>query len=407
MNKPEDFFSNVFSKGHLLVKESPLKIQKGKKKLIIGIPKEVHFQENRVALVPSSVHNLILHGHNVIIEEGAGEKSLFKDNDYSEAGAEITKSKKRVFESDIILKISPPTIEETDLFLNGQVLISPLQFPTTTKEYLQKLIDKRIIAIAMEHMQAEDKSFPVVKIMSEITGTVAILTAAEYLTDSELGKRVLLGGISGVPPAKVVVLGAGMVGEHAVKTALSLGASVRVFDDDIYKLMQLKSRIGRHLHTSTLDPAYLQYQLLSADVLITAIHSDTGRVPMVITEDMVMKMKKGSVIIDVSIDQGGCVETSKITNHDDPIFLKHDVIHYCVPNIPSKVSRTASIAFSNILTPLLLKTGLMNSFESLFYNNEGLMKGVYVYKGNLTNEFLAKNFEMKYSSLELLLTAGL
>ena len=407
MGNSEGIFSSVFSKEHLLVKESPLKIKKGKKKLIIGIPKEVQYQENRIALIPNSVHNLILHGHEVIIESGAGEKSFYSDNDFSEAGAEITLSKKRVFESDIILKICPPTMEELDMFTSGQVLISPLQLPTTSKEYLDKLLNKRVIAIAMEYMQAEDSSFPIVKIMGEITGTVAILTAAEYLSDPKLGKRVLLGGISGVPPAKVVILGAGNVGEYATKTALSLGASVRIFDDDIYKLMQLKSRIGRHLHTSTFDPVYLQYQLLSADVLITALHSDTGRVPVVVTEDMVIKMKKGSVIIDISIDQGGSVETSKITTHENPIFVKHDVIHYCVPNIPSKVSRTASNAISNILTPLLLKTGAMNSFESLFYDNIGLMNGVYTYKGNLTNEFLANYFKIKYTSLDLLLTAGL
>ncbi len=407
MSKPENFFSSVFPKAHLLVKESPLKIPSGSRKLVIGIPKETLYQENRVPLVPSSVHNLSLHGHQVIIESGAGEKSFYSDNEYSEAGAEITESKKRVFECDIVLKVVPPTIDELEFFHSGQVLVSPLQFPVTTKEYLQKLMQKRIIAIAMEYMQAEDKSFPLVKIMSEITGTVAVLTAAEYLSDPKLGKRVLLGSISGVPPVKVVVLGAGMVGEHAVKTALSLGASVRVFDDDIYRIMQLKSRVGRHLHTSIMDPVYLQYQLLSADVVITAIHSDTGIVPVVITEDMVMKMKSGAVIIDVSIDQGGCVETSKVTTHDDPIFIKHDVIHYCVPNIPSKVSRTASIAFSNILTPLILKSGLLNSFESLLYNNPGLLNGVYTYKGNVTNEFLAKYFDLKFTSLDLLLSAGL
>ncbi|HHH52972.1 MAG TPA: alanine dehydrogenase [Bacteroidetes bacterium] len=407
MSNPENFFSSVFPKGHLLVKESPLKIPTGSNELLIGIPKETLYQENRVPLVPSSVHNITLHGHKVIIESGAGENSFYTDTEYSEAGAEITESKKRVYDADIILKVSPPTLEELDLFHRGQILVSPLQFPVTTKEYIKKLVDKRVIAIAMEYMQAEDKSFPVVKIMSEITGTVAVLTAAEYLSEPKLGKRVLLGSISGVPPIKVVVLGAGMVGEHAVKTALSLGASVRVFDDDIYKIMQLKSRIGRHLHTSVLDPVYLQYQLLSADVLITAIHSNTGRVPMVITEDMVMKMKKGAVIVDVSIDQGGCVETSRITTHDDPIFVKHGVIHYCVPNIPSKVGRTASIAFSNILAPLILKTGMINSFEALLYNNPGLLNGVYTYKGNVTNEFLAKYFEMKYTSLDLLLSAGL
>jgi len=407
MSNPENFFSSAFLETHILVKESPLKIQSGNKKLVIGVPKETLYQENRVPLVPSSVHNLILHGHKVILEAGAGEKSFYSDNEYSEAGAEITESKKRVFGCNIVMKVSLPTIDELDLFNSGQILVSPLQFPVISNEYLKKLVDKRIIAVAMEYMQAEDKSFPLVKIMSEITGTVAVLTAAEYLSDPKLGKRVLLGSISGVPPVKVVVLGAGMVGEHAVRTALSLGASVRVFDDDIYKIMQLKSRIGKHLQTSVMDPVYLQCQLLSADVVITAFHSDTGIVPVVITEDMVMKMKKGAVIIDVSIDQGGCVETSRVTTHDDPIFIKHGVIHYCVPNIPSKVARTASIAFSNILTPLLLKSGMVRSFEALLYANPGLLNGVYTYKGNVTNEFLAKYFDMKYTSLDLLLSAGL
>jgi alanine dehydrogenase len=406
MSKPEGIFINVFSKEHLIVKESPFNIKAGRKNYVIGIPKEVRFQENRVALVPNSVHNLILHGHKVILESGAGEKSYYPDNAYSEAGAQISKSKKEVFDCDIVLKIAPPTLEEVDFLRAGQLLISPLQFPLTTRDYLQKLMDKKVIAVAMEYMQSEDKSFPVVQIMSEITGAVAVLTAAEYLSDNNKGRRVLLGSISGVPPVKVVIIGAGMVGEHATRTALALGASVRVFDDDIYRIMQLKSRIGSFLHTSVLDPVYLQYQLLSADVLITATHSDTGRTPMFVTEDMVMKMKKGSVIIDCSIDQGGSVETSELTTHDNPIFIKHGVIHYCVPNIPSKVSKTASMAFSNILTPLLLQTGIAASFQSFLFENPGFMNGVYAYRGNLTNQFLASNFDLKYTSLDLLLSAG-
>jgi alanine dehydrogenase len=406
MSKPEGIFINVFTKEHLLVKESPLTIRSGKKSYVIGIPKEVQSQENRVALVPNSVHNLVLHGHKVIIESGAGDKSYYYDHDYSEAGAMISDNKKEVFDADIILKIAPPTIEEIDFFRQGQLLISPLQLPLTSKEYLQRLLEKRVISVAMEYLQAEDKSFPVVKIMSEITGTVAVLTAAEYLSDNSKGKRVLLGSISGVPPVKVVIIGAGMVGEHATRTALALGASVRVFDDDIYRIMQLKSNIGSFLHTSVLDPVYLQYQLLSADVVITAIHSDTGRAPLLVTEDMVMKMKKGSVIIDCSIDQGGSVETSELTTHDNPIFVKHGVIHYCVPNIPSKVSKTASMAFSNILTPLLLKTSLSSSFESFLFENPGFLNGVYTYKGNLTNQFLGNHFGMKFTSLDLLLTSG-
>lgn len=406
MSKPEGIFINVFSKEHLIVKESPVSIKSGRKKYVIGIPKEIQSQENRVSLVPNSVHNLVLHGHRVIFESGAGEKSFFSDNDYSEAGAEISSSKKEVFDSDIILKIAPPTVEEIEMFHPGQILISPLQLPLTNAEYFQKLIEKKVIAVAMEYIQAEDKSFPVVKIMSEITGMVAVLTAAEYLSNNSNGKRVLLGSISGVPPVKVVIIGAGMVGEHATRTALSLGASVRVFDEDIFRIMQLKASIGSNLHTSVLDPVYLQYQLLSADVLITAIHSDTGRVPMLVTEDMVKKMKQGSVIIDCSIDQGGSVETSELTTHDDPIFIKHGVIHYCVPNIPSKVSKTASVAFSNILTPLLLKTSMSISIENFLFENLGFLNGVYCYKGNLTNKFIAENFGLKYTSIDLLLTSG-
>ena len=406
MSKPEGIFINVFSKEHLLVKESPLVIQTGKKKYVIGIPKEIQNQENRVALVPNSVHNLTLHGHKIIIESEAGEKSFFSDKDYSEAGAEITSSKKEVFESDIILKIAPPSVDELDIFHPGQILLSPLQLPSISAEYLKKMLEKRVISIAMEYLQGEDRSFPLAQIMSEITGHVAVLTAAEYLSDNNRGKRILMGNISGVPPVKVVILGAGMVGEYATRTALSLGASVRVFDEDINKIMQLKSRIGSHLHTSILDPVYLQYQLLSADVLIAALHSDTGRAPMVVTEDMVMKMKKGSVIIDCSIDQGGSVETSELTTHDNPVFTKHGVIHYCVPNIPSKVSKTASMAFSNIMTQILLKTAQSSSFESYLYDNPGFLNGVYAYKGNLTNAYLANYFGMKYTALDLLLTSG-
>lgn len=406
MSKPEGIFINVFSKESFLVKESPYFISSGKKKYIIGIPKEILHHENRVALVPTSVHNLTLYGHQVIIETGAGEKSFYQDSEYSEAGAKISRSKKEVYDSDIILKIAPPTLEEIDLLHEGQILISPLQLPLTSREYLQKLLGKKAIAVAMEYLQAEDKSFPLVQIMSEITGSVAVLTAAELLMENDNGKRVLLGNVSGVPPVKVVILGAGMVGEYATRTAISLGASVRIFDNDVNKIMKLKTRLGIHLHTSILDPVYLQYQLLSTDVLITALHSDTGRAPMMVTEDMVMKMKKASVIIDCSIDQGGSVETSRVTSHDDPTFIKHGVIHYCVPNIPSKAARTASQAFSNILTPILIKTSNSLSLESFLYENSGFLNGVYSYKGCLTNEFLANNFDLKYTSIELLLTTG-
>jgi alanine dehydrogenase len=221
------------------------------------------------------------------------------------------------------------------------------------------------------------------------------------------GRGVLLGGVSGVPPAKVVILGAGVVGEYAIRTALGLGVSIRVFDDDVYKLMRIQKLLGRQLHTSTINPVYLEYQLLSADVVIGAIHSKEGRTPMVVTEEMVTKMKAGSVIIDVSIDQGGCIETSQVTSHDKPTFTKYDVIHYCVPNIASKVSRTSSVAVSNILTPILLKAGEAGSVERLLFTSPGLRHGIYTYKGCVTNEYLSRRFEMKYTALDLLITSGM
>lgn len=260
----------------------------------------------------------------------------------------------------------------------------------------------------MEYLQSEDGNYPIVRIMSEIAGSCAVLTAAEYLNNTrEGGRGVLLGGISGVPPAKIVILGAGVVAESAIKVAIGLGASVRVFDNDITKLMRLQNTVGRHLHTSSINPVYLAYQLTSADVVIGAIHSKSGRSPIIVSEEMVSKMKDGAVIIDVSIDQGGCFETSRMTTLENPSFIKHGVIHYCVPNIASKVSRTASLAVSNIITPLLLKMGSGLHFDNILYENHGIRHGCYVYKGCITNEYLSKRFGLKYTSLELLMTSKL
>ena len=350
-------FSEFFTKGQYETQSEMLAVDGDKKGVTIGIPKEILSSEHRVSLVPHSIRTLIGYGHRVIVESNAGEESNFSDIDYSEAGADIASSREQVFKSNIVLKVAPPSLEEIDMMDQDVILMSSMQIPSLTKEFIDKLKKKRITALAMEYLQSEDGSFPIVRIMSEIAGMVSMLTAAEYLTNTNKGRGVLLGGVSGVPPAKVVILGAGVVGEFAVKTALGLGASVRIFDNDISKLMRIQSIVGRQLHTSAINPVYLGYQLMSADVVIGAIHSKTGRTPILITEQMVSRMKEGSVIIDVSIDQGGCIETSEMTTHDNPSFVKHGVIHYCVPNIASKVSRTASVAVSNILTPLLLRTG--------------------------------------------------
>jgi len=398
-------FSKFFTESQFETQEERLAVDNKDKHLLIGVPKENHGIENRVSLVPNSIRTLVGFGHRVIVQSEAGDKSNFTDHNFSEAGAKICHSPEEVFKADVIVKVAPPTLEELDMMNNDTIIISPLQLPTLNEKYFEKIKQKNITALAMEYLQSDDNSFPVVRIMSEMAGMVAIQTAAEYLNNTKGGRGVLLGGVSGVPPSKVVILGAGVVGEFATKAALSLGASVRIFDNDISKLMRLQNVIGRQLHTSTINPVYLAYQLISADVVIGAIHSTHGRTPILITEEMVSKMKDGAVIIDVSIDQGGCVETSEITTHKNPTFVKHGVIHYCVPNIASKVSRTASVAISNIITPLLIKAGNNANIQELLYNSKGVRNGCYAFKGKITNEYIGRRFGFKFTDLDLILTS--
>ncbi len=374
-------------------------------RLFIGIPVETTLQENRVALVPHSVATLTAHGHRVIVEAGAGKKANFSDHDYSEAGAEVTQSREAVFKAEVLLKVAPPTLEEIEMMHPNQVVISPIHLPLLDTEYILKLQKKRVIALAMEYIRDDETGvFPVVHVMSEIAGISAILIAADLLATTRGGKGVLLGGIAGVPPTKVIILGADVVAEFATRTALGLGAEVRIFDNNVYKLMRLQTRVGRQLHTSVLNPIHLREQLLNADVAIGAIHSPQASSPIIVSEDMVQRMRPGSVIVDVSIDQGGCFETSHATTHDKPTFVKHGVVHYCVPNLPSRVAGTASDAISNILTSLLLKAE-SGGILPLITSNEGLRNGVYTYKGCLTNTYLGERFQLKSTSLDLLITS--
>ncbi len=398
----------IFTESQLQPQTEMLEYKKRPNKLFIGIPREVTLQENRVALVPSSVATLVGHGHKVVVESEAGKKSNFSDHEYSEAGAQIGYSTHQVYEANVILKVAPPTLEEIELMKPNQILISPLQLPIISADYINKLRQKRVIALAMEYIKDESDTFPVVRIMSEMAGLSAILTAAELLSSTKKnGRGVLLGGISGVPSAKVVILGAGVVAEYATRSALGLGAEVRIFDNNIYKLKRIQNLVGQQLYTSAINPIYLEQELLTADVAIGAVHSKSGRTPIIVNEEMVMKMRPGSVIIDVSIDQGGCFATSEVTSLDNPTFIKHDVIHHCVPNIASKVSRTASAAVSNILTPILLKSGSTGGIEHLLFNNPGLRHGVYTYKGCLCNTYLGERFNIKSTDLDLLITSNL
>ncbi|NNC95082.1 MAG: alanine dehydrogenase [Chitinophagales bacterium] len=399
-------FSGVVTKLGLQPLEAPTLVAHGNKRLQIGLPRERSFDEHRIALTPDSVRTLVNQGHEILIESDAGKDCSFFNNEFSEAGAEITNDVEKVFKSDIIIKVAPLVMEEIDMLATHQTIISSIHLPTIKKPYIDKLMQKKVTALAFEYIQDSAGFFPFVRSMSEIAGNSVILIAAEYLSTISGGKGLLLGGISGVPPTKVVILGAGVVGTNAANAALGLGSIVSVFDDNVYKLMRLQNELGTRIFTSVILPDILIKELVTADVAIGAIHSKEGRTPMIVPETMVQQMKPGSVVIDVSIDQGGCFETSEVRYHDNPSFRKFGVIHYCVPNIPSRFARTASQAFSNILTPVLSRTGKMGGFKNLLYEDAGIRHGVYLYKGNLTNVHLSNKFDLKMSNLELLFAAN-
>ena len=385
--------------------EETLQIAPKKKQLFIGIPKENSFQENRIALTPEAVSVLVNEGHDVAVEHSAGDGSFYFDNDYSEAGARIVYDKAELFKATTIIKSAPISDEEAGLLQPNQVVISPIHLPLLKHEILEQLIAKKIIAIAFESIKDDAGSYPIVRSMSEIAGNYAILAAARYLGNSDNGKGVLLGGISGVPPARVLIIGAGVVGEFAARAAFGLGASVKIFDNSIYRLMRLQNNIGRRCFTSVLDPVTLAEELCVADVAIGALKPVNGITPVVVTDQMVSNMKAGSVIVDVSMDRGGCFETSRLTTHEKPVFKKYDVIHYCVPNIPSGVSRTASRAISNVLMPIMQQCADYGSVEALVAEKAGIRRGVYMYKGCVTSVAISKRFKFKYTDLDLLLAS--
>lgn len=391
-----------FTKEQLLPQEETLEITNQKGELYIGLPKETHFQEKRICLTPDAVAALVANDHRVLIEKGAGEKAGFSDSDYNEAGAELTDDKKKVFACPIILKVEPPSLDEIELIKPKTILITALQLKTRTKSYFEALAKKKITALAFEFIKDEAHSYPAVKALSEIAGTASVLIASELMANNELSNGMLFGNISGVPPAEVVVIGAGTVGEYATRSALGLGANVKVFDTSISRLRNLQVKVGRPLYTSTLQPKYLMKALRRCDVAIGALKG-TNRAPVVVTEEMVGKMKNGAVIIDVSVDMGGCFETTEITSHDQPTKIKHGVIHYGVPNIPARYPKTASISISNIFTPYLLNIAETGGLENAIRFDSGLKNGLYFYRGILTNKAVADWFGLPYSDLNILL----
>jgi alanine dehydrogenase len=391
-----------FTKAQLLPREETLEIPKYKGSLFIGIPKEQSSLENRVCLTPDAVSALIANGHKVLVESGAGKGANFGDLEYSEAGATITKDDAKVFSCPIILKVEPPTLEEIKKINPQALVISAIQIKTQNKDYFLSMMEKRITALGFEFIKDAQGTFPAVRQLSEIAGTASILIAAEILSSNNGSNGLMFGNISGVPPTEVVILGAGIVGEFAARSAIGLGANVRVFDNSITKLRALQTNIGNAVYTSTLQPKNLIKSLRRCDVAIGAIRGK-DRAPVLVAEHMVEHMKSGAVIIDVSIDMGGCFETSELTTHDKPTFIKHEVIHYCVPNIPARYSRTSSVALSNIFTPYLIQIGEAGGIEQAIRHDNGLKNGLYFYHGVLTNSYIANWFNMDHSDINLLI----
>lgn len=385
--------------------EETLDIKPKGAKLHIGIPKETAFQENRIALTPDGVGVLVSNGHEVIIESTAGAGSKYTDKDYSEAGAKIDYDRKEVFKAPILVKSAPVVEEDLSLLQENQTIISPIHLSAMKGEFLEKMMEKKITALSFENLKDDSGTYPIVRSMSEIAGGAVMLIAGQYLGSSNNGKGVLLGGISGIPPTKVIIIGAGVVGEFATRTALALGASVKVFDNNVYRLKRLQNNLGVRVWTSVIEPKIIAKQLKTCEVAVGAVSSEFGRTPIMVSEEMVASMRPGSVIIDVSIDRGGCFETSQITSHQRPTFVKHDVIHYCVPNIPSGFARTASQAINNVLTPLLISVSDEGGMEEMVWHNFNLRNGIYMFKGYMTDIYLSQRFDLKYTDLNLLIAS--
>lgn len=390
-----------FSLHEMTPQEERLAVFKSKRDLFIGIPKETSYQEKRICLTPDAISALTSHGHRVLIEAGAGEAAHYSDNEYSDAGAEITFDTQKVFSCPYILKVEPPTIDEIEMMEEKAILISAIQTKIQEVNYFQKLALKKITALAFEFIRDVDGSYPAVKSLSEIAGTASVAIASELMGNGDGGKGLLFGNINGVPPTEVVIIGAGTAGEFAARSAIGMGANVKIFDNSIVKLRRMQNVLGQRVYTSTLQPKLLLKALRRCDVVIGALRG-VNRTPVVVTETMLEYMKKGAVIVDISIDNGGCFETSRLTTHKNPTYVVNNVIHYCVPNVPSRYAKTASVSLSNILTPYLLDIAEDGGIESAIRCNSGLKNGVYMYHGLLTNKGLGEWFNLPYRDINLI-----
>lgn len=405
MNEKAKNGSHGFSNASLLPQEEQLDTAIRRKKISIGIPNDKKNDEKRVALTPEAVNQLVEGGNEVILQKGAGAGANYSDKDYAENGAVITESPARVFSADAVIKVAPFTNQEADYLRGNQIVMSFLNVLQLNEETLAKLMRKKVTAIALEKIRDSNGVMPVMESMSEISGVTSVLIASDYLSNHHGGKGVLLGGITGVTPTDVVIIGANTAGEYAARAALGLGSQVKIFDQSLHNLRRFQNLINQRLQTSVFHPQVLKKAIRSADVLIGAIELEDLRPWYYITEDMVKTMKKGSVIIDLSIDRGGCIETTECRALRDPVYEKHGVVHFSAWNLPSRVARTASIALSNIFNPLFKEIAEAGGITQLLKNDRGMRNGVYLFNGILTNETLGQKFGAISKDLDLLISA--
>lgn len=387
-----------FSEQELMPKEEKLEVVKKGKQFSIGIPKETCLNERRTCMTPDAVQVLVDHGHEIILESGAGEGSFFTDLQYSESGAKITTDPREAFEQDLVLKINPPTEEEIEYLKPNSYLVSALQINLQDQDYFKKLAEKKVNAIAFEFIYDEYQQLSLVRLIGEIAGSISILYASELLA---LSNGLMLGGITGVRPTEVVIIGAGIVGEFATKAAIGLGASVKVFDNSLSKLRRLHTLVDSRVPTSIIDPKELRKSLRRADVVIGALPR-INQSPIV-SEEMVTMMKKGSVIIDITIDNGKVFETSELTDMENPYTIKHGVIHCGLPNLTSKMPRTTTKAISNFFLSYLLNYDEEGGFENMLIRKNEMKQSLYMYKGRHTKKIICDRFGLTYHDINLLI----
>ncbi len=375
-------------------------------RLLIGIPCERVGAERRLALTPEAVDILTDAGHHVMIESGAGLGINYSDNHFSEAGAEIVSTPDEVYKADIILKILPPLPIEVAMMKPRTTLFSMMQFNLFEQSAYELMMSKRINALAYELMVDEQDTYPILSIISEIEGTASLTIASGLLSNTQGGKGVLLGGIPGIAPTEVIIIGAGMAGTAAARVALGMGALVKVFDNDINRLRKLQKVLGQKIFTSNFHPKVLHNAFQSADVVIGAMRYLNVSRRYMIAEELIRTMKKGALIIDLRISQGGCFETTCCLSPKDPeMFEQFGVLHYCKPNISNSVARTTSMAFSNVFVSLLLMLGDVGSVQGMIKEDKCFRAGVYMYSGKPVNSYVSTHFNILSNNLDIYLSA--